>query len=289
MSLTPVEKSETNQIDFKKIHHQAVSVKGGKIEYYRFGKGSPVILISGYVVDISSWDRVFLNRLAQKHEVIIFNNRGMGRSFNSGSLYNSFALAEDTFQLSQKLGLKKPAVLGLSMGGMIAQRVAANHSDKFSHLILINTIIAGDQGIYPNSKVQDELIHIPKNVVGHYIHAINLFFPPNWKARMAYSLAVERFQPVDYIHTDISKIMIKQQYLIRNWFKDNTAAKKLSKITFPVLILNGKKDIVIPPVNSEILAKNISHSSLKSWSEGGHGMIFQFPTEIAQTINEFLE
>ena len=143
----------------KNIQQQYAPIKNGQIEYYRFGQGSPIVLIPGYVTDISSWNKNFLNVLAQKHDLIIFNNRNVARSVIHSDQYESADLAEDTYQLIQKLKLKDPTILGISMGGMIAQQVAVMHPSSISHLILINTAIAGKQAIHPDPAVEKMMLH----------------------------------------------------------------------------------------------------------------------------------
>lgn len=56
----------------------------------------------------------------------------------------------------------------------------------------------------------------------------------------------------------------------------------------PVLILNGKSDAVIPPINSNILVQVIPHSELTQWEEGGHAMIYQYPQQLTDRINKFI-
>ena len=56
----------------------------------------------------------------------------------------------------------------------------------------------------------------------------------------------------------------------------------------PVLILNGEADSVIPPINSIILTRTIPHAQLVRWKEGGHAMIYQYPEQIANTVNDFI-
>ena len=55
----------------------------------------------------------------------------------------------------QKLNLKKPAVIGISMGGMIAQKLAVLHPERIGYLILINTSIAGDQTVPPTPEIKE--------------------------------------------------------------------------------------------------------------------------------------
>ncbi|EKD74153.1 MAG: hypothetical protein ACD_45C00056G0009 [uncultured bacterium] len=274
--------------NFKKLSPHYVSTSQGQIEYYRSGSGSPVVLIAGYATDVSSWDQEFLATLAQQHQIIVLNNRNVGGSHITSAAYESKDLANDTYQLIRKLKLKQPAVVGISMGGMIAQQLAVLHPDALGYLVLINTSISGEQAIRPSHMVEKKLLGLSKYKLGFYVSAIDLFFPPSWKMQMAYSLATDRFQPHTLTEIDSGSIMLQQQHLIMHWLDDNATAKKISKLHLPVLILNGESDIVIPPINSIILANTIPHAQLVRWKEGGHAMIYQYPEEIGNKINSFI-
>lgn len=276
----------TNKL--KKLSPHYVTIRQGQMEYYQFGSGTPVVLIPGYATDVSSWNREFLATLAQYHQVIVLNNRNVGGSHISSDSYESADLANDTYQLICQLGLKKPTVIGISMGGMIAQQFAVLHPDSVSHLILINTAIAGKQGVHPSPAVEKKLLKLSKNKIGFYVSAIDLFFPPSWKMRMSYSLIADRFLPQNYIKINSGLVMPQQQRLIKDWFNDNRTAKKISKLQMPVLVLNGESDVVIPAVNSIILINTIPHAELIRWQQGGHAMIYQYPVEMGNKINEFI-
>jgi pimeloyl-ACP methyl ester carboxylesterase len=270
------------------LHAQYAAIANGKIEYYRFGDGSPVVLIAGYATDISSWDQEFLTALSAQHNLIVFNNRNVGGSVIHSTQYESKDLADDTAQLIQVLGLKKPAVIGISMGGMIAQQLAVLHPNQLGQLILINTAIAGKQAIHPSPEVEKKMLERPKNKFERYVSAIQLFFPPSWRVQMAYDLAVDRFQPENYTDVDTTAIMPAQRQLVLHWIADNSTAYKIKKLMLPVLILNGEADIVIPPTNSLILTRNIPHATLMRWKEGGHAMIYQYPQQIASVTHQFI-
>lgn len=271
-----------------KLRPQFVQISNGRLEYYSFGHGSPIVLISGYATDVSSWNNEFLNALALHHQLIVVNNRNVGGSAIESSNYQSQDLAQDISQLIQHLKLKHPAILGLSMGGMIAQQVAVLHANQISKLILINTAIAGEQSVHPKPEMEKRLLNIPKNKIGLYLVAVNSFFPAGWKLKMAYKLAVDRFQPRNYGQINLSKMVPVQQTLLMAWTKDNITAKKLKNLPMPVLILSGEADQVLPPANSLILAKTIPQVKLVKWKEGGHAMIYQYPKQMANTINQFI-
>ncbi|MHB1949013.1 MAG: alpha/beta fold hydrolase [Gammaproteobacteria bacterium] len=197
-------------------------------------------------------------------------------------------MAKDTYQLIQDLHLRKPAILGISMGGMIAQQLAVLQPDKIGHLILINTAIAGKNTVHPSPEVEATLLNMPESKLGRYQVALKLFFPPDWRVRMAYALAFDRFQPLHYQEIDAAKVIPKQRQLILGWLQDDKTASKINKLSVPTLILNGEADIVIPPVNSVILLRAIPHAQLYRWREGGHALNYQFPNQLALTIHHFM-
>lgn len=288
LALANITPSPISTTTLKQLTAQFVQLKQGQLEYYQFGQGSPIVLIPGYVTDISSWHCKFLLTLAMHHQVIVFNNRNVGRSSFHSTHYESKDLAEDTYQLIAALHLKKPTIVGISMGGMIAQQLAVTHENKIGPLILMNTLIPGSKAILPNADIKKRLQNVPRNKLARYFSGINLFFPFSWRISMAYSLVVNRFQPKDYEEINLDKVLIAQQNLLTQWTKDEMTANKIKHLKLPVLILNGKLDAVIPPINSVILAKTISGAKLMSIEEGGHAMIYQFPEQIANAINRFL-
>ena len=107
--------------------------------------------------------------------------------------------------------------------------------------------------------------------------------------RMAIAVPENHFNPYQQNHQEIPlHILLKQQTLIYQWGKDNVTAKAIAHLNMPVLILNGAQDIIIPPINSMILAHTIPYATLVRWQDGGHGMTFQYPDEIAAVINHFI-
>ena len=209
-----------------KLTPQYTHVARGEIEYYKFGSGSPIILIPGYATDVSSWSNDFLRTLANHHQLIVLNNRNVGGSRINSTRYKSHDLANDVFQLMQHLQLKNPAVIGISMGGMIAQQVAALHPSHVGQLILINTAISGHKAIHPSHQMEKTILSIPHNKLGFYLVAVNSFFPSSWKIKMAGKLVTDRFHPKNYNEINLSSIIPYQQSLIIDWAHDEVTAKK---------------------------------------------------------------
>jgi pimeloyl-ACP methyl ester carboxylesterase len=273
---------------FKGLTPHYLAVPNGKIEYFRVGQGSPVILISGYASSLAGWNKEFVADLANQHEVILFDNRNVGGTLINGKNYSAKDLANDTDRLIHGLGLKHPTIIGISMGGMIAQQFAVSYPHDISHLVLINTVIAGEHSIPPTIFAANAILHTPQNLVKRYATGIQLLAPPKWWLHMTISLARDHF-PGDKLNLTIPETVLNEQRkLILSWARDNQTATKISSIKAPTLVLNGGSDAVIPPGNSEILAQTIPHAQLIRWNEGGHAMIYQYPDQIAEAVNDFL-
>src|SRR5258708_6484535 len=107
--------------------------------YYELeGEGEPLALIVGLGTDISEWD-VIIRWLANKYQVLAFDNRGAGRTDKPDIPYSIEMMAEDTAGLMQALGMKQARVLGISMGGRIALTLALRYPERVKKLVLVST------------------------------------------------------------------------------------------------------------------------------------------------------
>jgi len=120
------------------------NLDGININYRIYGEGEPLVLIMGFGTPLSM--RIDQVRFFKKHfRVVAFDNRGVGRSHKPKGPYSTRMMAEDTAKLMDYLGIGKAHVMGISMGGMIAQELAINHPDKVNKLVLACTYAAQDE------------------------------------------------------------------------------------------------------------------------------------------------
>lgn len=115
-----------------------VRTAAGTVGYREVGAGSPLLLITGFGASMDNWPPSFVDSLADHHEVIVFDNAGVGQTAPAASS-SIAAMANQTSDLISALHLHRPAVLGWSMGGMIAQALAVDHPAQVSRLVLAAT------------------------------------------------------------------------------------------------------------------------------------------------------
>ena len=120
-----------------------VQVGDIEIAYKMFGKGEPILLISGGSADKNAWDPSFISDLSSNHTVIVFDNRGVGNTTIGSQPYTIEQLANDTAGLLDALKIQSANVLGYSLGSWIAEQLTITNPEKVSRLILVGANCGG--------------------------------------------------------------------------------------------------------------------------------------------------
>ncbi len=134
-------------------HVQKTRVDGTKIAWYERGQGTPLLMLMGTGSTMAEWDPALLRLLARNHRLIMFDYPGLGLS---GKWHgNSFdSLAHTAAGLMDAIGIDRVDVLGWSMGGFVAQRLAIDHPEKVTTLILAGTNPGGSRSVLGTKKAQ---------------------------------------------------------------------------------------------------------------------------------------
>ncbi|MFZ0510685.1 MAG: alpha/beta hydrolase [Candidatus Nitrosopolaris sp.] len=143
----------TNSINIQNIPVKKVHVGDIDIAYKTFGKGDPILLISGASSDMNAWKPSTLGNLSSNHTVIVFDNRGVGNTTTGTKPFSFQQLANDTAGLLDALKIQKADVLGYSLSSGVAQQLIVTHPEKVNRLILIAASCGGKEAIPPNPQV----------------------------------------------------------------------------------------------------------------------------------------
>jgi pimeloyl-ACP methyl ester carboxylesterase len=266
---------------------QVLKTKHGSIGYFRFGHGSPILLITGYRATMANWNAYFLGELAKNHEVIFYDNRGIGNSSTPNGGYTVNDLASDAATLIRTLNLQDPTVVGWSMGGMIAQQLALNEPSLVGRLVLMSTMPPGRHAVMPSSEVEGVLSGGPGVT---FKGVMDVLFPVNAQQQANQCFRSDMFVPTGYSVPSIpGDVTVAQQSLMRHWKQDDRAYYRLSRLSVPTMALVGTDDAVLPPANSVVLSRVLPHASLLEVKDAGHAMMYQYPRQLADRIDTFIE
>ena len=132
---------------WKTVPTQTITAGGVSFAYRELGKqngGTPIVFLVHLAAVLDNWDPRVIDRIAAKHHVIAFDNRGVGAS--TGSPSNSMEqMAGDAVTFINAMGLKQVDLLGFSMGGMIAQEIVLKEPQIVRKMIIAGTGPAGAQ------------------------------------------------------------------------------------------------------------------------------------------------
>ena len=268
-----------------------VEANGIRFAYRRFGSGEalPMLFCQHFTGTMDNWDPIITNTLAQDREVILFDNRGVASS--SGQTPDSVqAMATDALAFVDALGLKRIDLLGFSLGGMVAQQIVLDRPTLVRYLILAGTGPEGGEridigGLPPSSEV------LANKSLSHFEIEQRLFFAPTETSQAAGRAFQDRkgWRKTDRDAVSTPDVAKAQTIAIKSWGEPNGERyARLKEIQQPTLVFNGVDDVMIPTINSYILAEHVPNARLVLYPDSGHGALFQYPHQFCSEVKLFL-
>jgi len=262
-----------------------IPIDGAKIAYRRIGNGRPLVVLNGFAATSADWDPSFIDRLASSNELILLDNRGIGRSTDNGQPFDLAKLADDAARVIEMLGIERVNVLGWSMGGFIVQRLALQHPDRINKLILLSTDPGGANADLASADVWSKLIDMSGTPHEQARRLLSLVFP----RAIVESIYREFGDIVAAARAQLSTDLVNRQVAAMDAWHRAGIGNRVREINVPVLVATGTADIVIPPSNALRLVNAIPGAWLAQFNGGGHAFMFQYPRPLADLINNFLE
>ena len=257
-------------------------INGIQLYYEEHGKGHPVLLIQGLGYPSGMW---FLQipHFSRHFRTIAFDNRGVGRSDKPDEEYSISLMASDAAELLCALRIEKANVIGVSMGGYIAQEMAMKRPDVVDRLILLATTYGGP-----------EYMQLTKDLWNEAAAFKNL--PPDEMIRKGMALAAAPGFAQKYPELINRGVRVRLENLQPLYAFNRQAAaaflfnskERARLIRHPTLILAGSEDRVMPIQLTRILAEMIPDSTLTIYPDTGHLLFLERAQEINQAILEFL-
>jgi 3-oxoadipate enol-lactonase len=258
--------------------------------YYEVhGSGSPLLMIMGLGASIADWFPKSIEHLSQKHQVIVFDNRGTGHSSSLTTAFTMTDLANYAISVLDTLDINKAHVFGVSLGGMIAQQVALHHPKRVLSLILGCTAPTGNVN-HPKlvAPSQETLMQIMKPPSGNRALDIEaghkLAFTPHFIERNAELLEGFRKHILSYPACPPEAKQLQFAAVSTHDTYD-----QLDNILCPVLIQTGTDDSVIPAENSRVMARLMPESRLLEYEACGHDFLAAGGEKVINDIFKFLD
>lgn len=261
------------------------TAKAGDInlEYYIEGSGPPLLMIMGMGGQASSWGEPFLHRLQEHFTTIRYSNRGTGLSDNPPAPFTIRTMADDAVALLDALNIERPHVLGISMGGMIAQEMVINYPQRVQGLALGCTTCGPAHGVATPAETVARFGGMMQLPMEERIRGF-------WEVTITPGFIVSGAKFLD----EIIETGMKSPTPMETFGRQMGAAQsfdtyaRLPQIKAPTLVIHGDRDMLVPPGNADVLAKQIVGSQTCIISGVGHMFFWEKAEESAGAIVVFL-
>ncbi|HEY2420113.1 MAG TPA: alpha/beta hydrolase [Neobacillus sp.] len=261
------------------------NTNGIDLYYEVFGTGEPLLLIMGLSLSSKSWFRT-IPALSEHFKVIVFDNRGTGLSGKPDTPYSIELMAEDARDVLDAVGVDSAHVYGISMGGMIAQRLALKYPKRVRSLVLGCTTAGGENHVQPSPDVSMLLLS----------RGTTDMTPEEMAWATAPILYSQSFieNHKDLIAEDIQRRIeipiLPYAYMrqLQACLAHNTY-NELDQINMSTLVIHGNEDRLVPYENGLTLAHIISNAELLTIPGAGHIYVTEANDLVNNRVLDFLK
>ena len=249
-----------------------------KIAYRRGGRGPAVLLIHGVGGDAGNWDDIAA-RLRERFDVIAMDLRGHGASDPIAGPLDAHALARDAVQVLDECGVATCAVVGMSLGGAVAQALTLDHPERVSRLAVIATVCGRtpEEQVRARDRVEFLMIH---GTAGIAEANRERWFTDEFRARHPEIVErrvaqVKACDPVSYLHA----------FTV---FCTTDFADRLGAIRVPTLIIAGEHDVAATPRMARLMAERIPAAEAHVLPRLRHSLLIEAGAEVTELLERFL-
>lgn len=272
---------------------RTITVDGNAIAYRDIGPagGTPLLLVNRFRGTMDHWDPALIDLIAQQRRVLMFDQPGFARS--TGTPPDHLALfASTAAEVMRQLDVETFDVLGFSMGGTVALQLLLDHPRRVRRAVIAGSVPGHVPGEVPsNTQAGNEVWSVatkPANVDEDFLF---LFFEPTPTSQQAgrdylARLAGREDAFAQQVDATAWQAQLKSAFGVRD--AATSLLPRLKDIPHPVLVANGRHDIMAPTYASYAMAQELPQGWLKIYPDSGHGFLFQHAEEFGGDVLRFL-
>jgi 3-oxoadipate enol-lactonase len=250
-----------------------------ELSYERSGSGPPLLLIMGMSGSFAHWGEPFLESLRRDFELIAYDHRGVGESSRLEGPVTIAQLAADAAGLLAALQVDSTHVLGISMGGMVAQELALAHPERVRTLALGCTYCGGEGSSLTTPAVLARLTEAMAS--GDRERSLRAA----WEVNVSVALVDDErryaaFREIGLRRAVAVPVVLAQMQAIAA----HDTSTRLSQLEMPTLIVHGTADQMIPVENAPLIHERIPGSQLEILDGAGHLFFWEEPLRSAELL-----
>ena len=240
-----------------------------------------MLLIQGMSGHSLHWGEPFLSELERDFDMIAVDNRGTGQSPRVDGPFTIAEMADDAVEVLDELGIESAHVLGISMGGMVAQELVLRHPQRVRTLTLGCTYAGGPEGRLASPEVVQILADGMRS--GDRERAVRAA----WEVNVSKAYAADESHYRTFVATALAKPVAVQVITLQmQAIAGHDTSARLGEISAPTLVVHGSEDQMLDVSNGEAIAREIPGARLERLEGVGHMFWIEQPERSAQLVRE---
>ncbi len=240
-------------------------------------------MLMGLATPAESWGPLPGILARQGYQVIVVDNRDCGKSGECAEGYTMADMADDAVAILDSLSIQSTYVLGISMGGFIAQELVLNHPERVERLLLVSTGPGIGGGVAADESFLMEIfVGISGDPVEAQRKVVRLLVGSEFHE------SAEELLEVAATHRSVNSQtpagFLRQLQAVVEF----SSWERLHEIKVPVLLLHGDADPLVPVGNGINLAERIEGAELRIYEGAGHLLPLERPAEVIASLVDFL-
>jgi pimeloyl-ACP methyl ester carboxylesterase len=257
---------------------------GVTLNYEISGEGDPLLLIMGTSGSLLLWAEI-VPKLAERYQVITFDNRGLGGSERGEGPITVASMAEDASALLEAIDVPRAHVMGWSLGSAIAQELALAHPEQVASTVMYATWGRSDG--FQRSMMSALRLPYAVRDMESALTTAGLAFSPQLLDHPDFEQMLEPMLPA-FPQDDA-----QMQVTVEQWDADlaHDTLDRLGDITAPTLVVVGEQDLLTPPWQSKAVADAIpgARYELVTGPGSSHGLHIELLDDLLRIVTDFLD